>query len=309
MRELEALEDDVPGAAHARLADASRSAATFSTDFAAGRAPRADAQPRQRLLRRGARGLGARGSSATPARPAPLPVRAQGRRPRRSTCVYESGRLVRAADPRRRPHRRGRHRQRPHHRGRPAPARPATSRARAASRCAARSSSRSRRFADAQRRAWSRRARRRSPTRATPPPARCGRRTRGSPRPGRCGMVVHGIGAREGFDADRASPQAYDALRGLGPAGSATATGWSPTSTRCRRYIDALRRAPARRRARDRRRRGQGRRGRAAAPARLDLAGRRAGRSPSSTRPRRSTPSCSTSRSTSAAPAGSRRSA
>ncbi len=34
--------------------------------------------------------------------------------------------------------------------------------------------------------AWWRRARRRSPTRATPPPAACARRTRGSPRPGRC---------------------------------------------------------------------------------------------------------------------------
>ena len=42
----------------------------------------------------------------------------------------------------------------------------------------------------------------------------------------------------------------------------------------------------------------------AAAPARLDQSGRRAGRSPSSTRPRRSPPSCSTSGSTSAAPAG-----
>ena len=51
-------------------------------------------------------------------------------------------------------------------------------------------------------------------------------------------------------------------------------------STRCVDDLDggagvhrALRRAPARRRARDRRRRGQGRRRRAAAPARLDLAG------------------------------------
>ena len=59
---------------------------------------------------------------------------------------------------------------------------------------------------------------------------------------------------------------------------------------------------------RDRRRRGQGRptwprRRSSARPA-----GRRAGRSPTSTRPRRSPPGCSTSGSTSAGPAGSRRS-
>ena len=56
--------------------------------------------------------------------------------------LYEDGRLVRAAHPRRRPHRRGRHPQRPHDRQRPAPAdaAPRTTRCRRGSRCAARCS-------------------------------------------------------------------------------------------------------------------------------------------------------------------------
>ena len=70
-----------------------------------------------------------------------------------------------------------------------------------------------------------------------------------------------------------------------------------------------LRRAPPRRRARDRRRRRQGRRDRRCSAGSARRRGRRGGRSRSSTRPRRSPPSCSTSGSTSAAPAGSRRSA
>ncbi len=59
-------------------------------------------------------------------------------------------------------------------------------RARSCSRSAARSTSRSQASRSSTSRWWPR-ARRRSPTRATRRPARCGRRTRGSPRPGRCG--------------------------------------------------------------------------------------------------------------------------
>ena len=60
------------------------------------------------------RGLGRAGRARRAAADVQLPVRAQGRRRWRSTCVYEDGRLVRGADPRRRAHRRGRHAQRPH---------------------------------------------------------------------------------------------------------------------------------------------------------------------------------------------------
>ena len=62
---------------------------------------------------------------------------------------------------------------------------------------------------------WSRRARRRSPTRATPPPARCGRRTRGSPRPGRCGCSCTASAPGAGSTSARQS-QAYELLRGWG---------------------------------------------------------------------------------------------
>ena len=120
------------------------------------------------------------------------------------------------------------------------------------------------------------------------------------------GMVCHGIGAREGFEPT-AQSAAYDALKAWG----------LPTSDRVRvlgvaeggpRVHRLLRRAPALRRARDRRRRGQGRRRSRCSAGSGRRRGRRAGRSRSSTRPRRSTPSCSRSRSTPAAPAGSRRS-
>ena len=120
-------------------------------------------------------------------------------------------------------------------------------------------------------------------------------------------LVVHGIGVWQGHE-----PVAP--VRGLRRAARAgacpppTARRSSPGLAGVQRVHRLLRRAPPRRRARDRRRRGQGRRPRHAGPARLDLAARRAGRSPTSTRPRSCAPGCSTSRSTSAAPAGSRRS-
>ena len=154
---------------------------------------------------------------------------------------------------------------------------------------------------------WSTRARRRSPTRATPPPARCGRRTRGSPRPGRCACSCTASAPAQGFDADAAVARPTSGCARWGLPISRPLPGGRRPRRRARLHR-ALRRAPARRRARDRRRRRQGRPVRPAAPARLDLAGAalgdrlqvpaRGGRPPSS----------STSRSTSAAPAGSRRS-
>ena len=116
------------------------------------------------------------------------------------------------------------------------------------------------------------------------------------------GMVCHGIGAREGFEPTSQST-AYDALQAWGlPTSDRVRV--LPTPEGRRGVHRALRRAPPRRRARDRRRGGQGRRRRRCSGGSARPAGRRAGRSRSSTRPRRSTPSCSRSRSTPGAPAG-----
>ena len=237
--------------------------------------------------------------------PVPLPVRAQGRRPGDQPHLREG-----PAGPRRPPAATG------------APARtsPPTCarirddpgaadagdrRARAA-RGARRGLLPGRRVRRPQRRRWSSRARRRSPTRATPPPAACGRRTRGSPRPRPLRMVVHGIGARRGLPAGVAV-RGVRGAEGVGAADQRPVAGGrrpgrrrastSPTtpstgttsSTRSTAWWSRSTRSPSR-----------------AGSARP--AGRRAGRSPSSTRRRRSPPSCSTSRSTSGAPAGSRRS-
>ena len=95
--------------------------------------------------------------------------------------VYENGRLDPRRDPRRRAHRRGRDTERPHDREHPGPAdrdRPRLPGARRCSRCAARSTSRSRRSRRSTPR-WSPTARFRTRTRATPRPVRCARRTRG----------------------------------------------------------------------------------------------------------------------------------
>ena len=132
--------------------------------------------------------------------------------------LYERGPAGAGRHPRRRPHRRGRDPQRAHHRGHPAAARRRRSRSRAR-RGARRGLLPRRRPSRSSTRAWSRRARRRSPTRATPPPARCGRRTRGSPRRRPLRMLVHGIGARRGLRASSASREAYAAAARLGAAG------------------------------------------------------------------------------------------
>ena len=74
-----------------------RVAGTYSTLFTAGRPPRADAQPRQCVLRRRHRGVGAAGRAGRRHRPG-LPVRAQGRRP-----GHQPGLRGRPAGPRRHP--------------------------------------------------------------------------------------------------------------------------------------------------------------------------------------------------------------
>ena len=66
MRELEALETEYPGAAHAGLAHPAGRRHILQRVHP-GRARRADAQSRQRSQRRGARQPGSSGSSATPA--------------------------------------------------------------------------------------------------------------------------------------------------------------------------------------------------------------------------------------------------
>ena len=94
---------------------------TFSTDVRGGRPPRADAQPRQRLLRATSCAPGPRGSSATPAATSDLhylcelKIDGLADRPRLRERPAGPG-----GDARRRAHGRGRHAERPHHRGRPA---------------------------------------------------------------------------------------------------------------------------------------------------------------------------------------------
>ena len=106
------------------------------------------------------------------------------------------------------------------------------------------------------------------------------------------GMVCHGIGARKGFEP-QAQSHAYDALAAWGLPTSEKVEGAADAGGR-RGLRRKRRRAPPHDRPlRDRRGRDQGRRRRHATPARDRRAGRRGGRSRSSTRPRRSTPSCS----------------
>ena len=180
----------------------------------------------------------------------------------------------------------------------------ATTRARRWSRCAARCSSRSRRSSGSTRRLVE------AGKAAVRQPAQRRRRLAAAEGPaGHRDPAAAAWSATASAPARASTPTAQSAglRRAARPGGcprQRPVRGASTTSPAVQALHRPLRRAPARRRARDRRRRGQGRRGRAAAPARLDRRGRRAGRSRSSTRPRRSTPSCSTSRSTSGAPAG-----
>ena len=181
LRELEGLEEQhpslrTPGLPH----PAGRRHVLHRVQHARPRG--ADAQPRQRLHRRGARRVGPAGRARRRRRRRALPVRAQGRRPRGQPAVRERPSGA-GSHPRRRPDGRGRHPQHPHHRGRPARPRAHRRRAgaRSGSRCAARCSCPSRRSPTSTRR-WSRRASRRTRTRATRRQGRCGRRTPRSPR-------------------------------------------------------------------------------------------------------------------------------
>ena len=199
-----------------------------------------------------------------------LPVRAEDRRRRAGAGVPRRPAGPRR-HPRRRPHRRGRHAQRPHHRRRPRAAHraPRSSRCPRCSRCAARCSSGSP-TSRSSTPAWSPRASRRSPIRATARPGSLRQKNPAVTARRKLRMICHGLGHAEGFtpdDAARRLPRA----EGVGAAG-VRAHRPRAGHRRGHRAHRVLGRAPPRRRARDRRSGGQGRRGRAAAPARLDVA-------------------------------------
>ncbi len=169
----------VPGPAHARLADPDRARGDIHAVHP-GRAPGAAAQPGQRLHRRGPGRLGRPRDQAR--RHRALPVRAEDRRagdrPR-----LPGRRAGQGGHPGRRAHRRGRHAEHPHHLLHPGPAQ--GHRAPGHPRGQGRGVHAGRGVRQAERVAARRGQGRRSPTRATRRPGRCGRRTRGSPRPGR----------------------------------------------------------------------------------------------------------------------------
>ena len=174
---------------------------------------------------------------------------------------------------------------------------------------------RGRAFDEAKARVSAERRSRRSRIRATPRRAGCvsssTRRTGWSSRPGRPASIPCGCSctaSARGADPPVDSQSEIYAL--LAEWGLPTSPYFRTTDDDRRRagLHRALRRAPPRRRARDRRRRREGRRARAARRARARPAALRGGRSPTSTRPSRSTRSCSTSSSRSGAPGGRRRS-
>ena len=120
-------------------------------------------------------------------------------------------------------------------------------------------------------------------------------------------VIMHGVGRVEGFPEGTAPPETqsgwYDRMRGLGPAGQRPVQGRAGPGRRARLH-QLLRRAPARPAVRDRRRGGQDRPAGPAAARSGPPRGRRGGRWPTSTRRKRSPPSCSTSGSTWAGPGG-----
>ena len=290
MRRLEELEEAVPRSCARRTRRRRRSAARSrrssppSTTCSGWRAWTTPSPSRS--SRPGRRGWPAT-ASRTPALLCELKVDGLA-----INLLYERRPAGPGAHPRRRAHRRGRHAQRQDHRRRSRTCSPAPTEfpVPGAGRGARRGVPARPRPSSGSTPRWPRPASRCSPTRATPRPGRCGRRTRGSPRPGRSAWSATASARGEGFEPT-AQSAAYAALRGLGPADQRPGPG-AARPRRGRGVHRALRRAPPRRRARDRRRGGQGRRRRAPAAARLDLAGRRGGRSRSSTRPRRSTPGC-----------------
>ena len=143
-----------------------------------------DAQPRERLRR------GGRPRVRHPHPPLPEPARGRGPRLHRraedrrplAVAALRGRPPRRRRHPRRRRDRRERHRERPHH---PRHPRPARRRARGP-RGPRRMLHEPRRLRGAERPPGARPAPAPSPTRATPPPARCASSTRASPPPARC---------------------------------------------------------------------------------------------------------------------------
>ena len=306
MRELQRARGGVPGPAHAGLADPDGSAGRTRRDFT-------PVEHLERMLsldnaftdeelaawaERVERELGGAGA---------LPVRAEDRRPGHQPDLRE-GPAGPGGDPGRRPHRRGRHAERPHHRRHPGAAdgRPdVPDAARGPGRGVLRRSPAFGKLNDAAGRAGQGR---RSPTRATPRPGRCGRRTRGSPRPAplRHDRARHRR-PREGFDGRRRQSGWYERLRGWGLPTSDLWQGRRRTWTGCASTSPTTPSTGTTSSTRSTAWWSRSTRSRCSASS-ARPAGRRGGRSPSSTRRRRSPPGCSTSRSTSAAPAGSPRS-
>ena len=240
-----------PGSRHAGLADAARRRAA-GRGLRDGRASAADAQPRQRLQRgRAARVRRAGAQGRRPRRRASrLRRRAEDRRPQHRAHLRRR-RAGARRDPRRRRPRRGRHVERPRH---PRDAAAAATAARPGrSRCAARSTCRGVVRAR-QPRARGRRTKLPSPTRATPPPARCGPSTRRWWRAAGSGAYVYQLvvpGERE-----RCAP--LGDARGAARAGGcpSSRTGRAATgSTRCSSSATRWQDTPPLARVRHRRRR------------------------------------------------------
>ncbi len=147
-------------------------------------------------------------------------------------------------------------------------------------------------FEELNRRQMRGRSARSSPTPATPRPARCARRTRRSrPRRELSILVLPGRRARGGTGAAQPERRALRSLRRLWPPGEPR-DHRGPRRRRGVRLLHPLARAPPRPRLRDRRRRGEGRRPRPAASGWGRPPRRRAGPSPSSSRPRSARPRC-----------------